>query len=157
MAAPPPGATLARLRAGLLGMLGFGILGTGLELLLIPHTEDAWQIVPLALFGIALGVMLWHAVAPRRASVRALQAVMVAFLASGGLGLWFHYTGNVEFELEMHAGAEGWELFKAALAGATPALAPGTMILLGLLGLGHTWRHPALDQGAAAATQTTES
>jgi len=148
--------TLARLRAVLLGVLGFGIAGTGLELLLIPHTEDVWQLVPLILFAAALAVLVWHAAAPGRASVRTLQLVMTAFVASGVAGLLLHYRGNLEFELEMHPGAAGWELFREAIAGATPALAPGTMILLGLIGLAHTWRHPALLKGPAAATPTPE-
>jgi hypothetical protein len=36
-------------------------------------------------------------------------------------------------------------LFREALSGATPALAPGTMVQFGLLGLLYTYRHPRLD------------
>jgi hypothetical protein len=39
---------------------------------------------------------------------------------------------------------EGLKLFKAAITGATPALAPGSLIQMGLLGLAYTFRHPAL-------------
>jgi hypothetical protein len=68
---------------------------------------------------------------------------MAAFLVSGVLGTWYHYTGNVEFELERTPELGGWALFQAAMGGATPALAPGTMIQLGLIGLLFTFRHPA--------------
>jgi hypothetical protein len=45
----------------------------------------------------------------------------------------------VEFELEMYPGLSGLELFREAMKGATPALAPGTMTILGLLGLAYTY------------------
>ena len=40
----------------------------------------------------------------------------------------------------------GVQLVWEALRGATPALAPGTMILLGLMGLLYCYRHPALER-----------
>ncbi|MFB3131882.1 MAG: hypothetical protein ACE10K_05095, partial [Rhodothermales bacterium] len=49
-----------------------------------------------------------------------------------------------EFELEMYPTLKGLELFWESIKGATPALAPGTMIQLGLLGWAYTYRHPAL-------------
>jgi hypothetical protein len=58
---------------------------------------------------------------------------------SGLLGLWFHYEGNLEFEREMDPDAAGWPLIKAVLTGATPSLAPGTMIWFGALALLIGW------------------
>jgi hypothetical protein len=46
-----------------------------------------------------------------------------------------HYQGNVEFERELAPDASGLPLVWEALKGATPALAPGTMMLLGAVGL----------------------
>ena len=69
---------------------------------------------------------------------------MFAFVLVGLLGVWFHLTGNREFELEMDPGASGPSLAWEALRGATPTLAPSAMIFLGLLGLMAAWRHPAL-------------
>jgi hypothetical protein len=40
----------------------------------------------------------------------------------------------VEFERELNPDASGFSLFRDAMMGATPALAPGTMILLGAVG-----------------------
>ena len=37
--------------------------------------------------------------------------------------------------------------------GATPVLAPGTMLLLGLVGLAHAYRHPRATPGAAASME----
>jgi hypothetical protein len=39
---------------------------------------------------------------------------------------------------------KGMDLLSKAMTGAAPALAPGAMIQLGLLGLVYTFRHPAL-------------
>ena len=38
----------------------------------------------------------------------------------------------------------GAELIRKVSTGATPVLAPGTMSLLGVIGLLHAYRHPAL-------------
>ena len=50
---------------------------------------------------------------------------------------------GVEFELEMYPDLAGWKLFKDSMMGATPALAPGAMVQIGLIGLAWTLRHPA--------------
>ena len=114
------------------------------ELFLLGHTDDAWQWVPIALLGASVVVMLWQLVRPSRASTRCVQVVMLLFIASGLVGLALHYKGNVEFEREMYPTLAGLQLFKQAMTGATPSLAPGTMVSFGLLGLLYTFRHPAL-------------
>ena len=57
-----------------------------------------------------------------------------------------HFQVNIEFQLEMDpALSRHWRSFqKAILAKTPPALAPGAMIQLGLIGLAYTFRHPAL-------------
>jgi hypothetical protein len=105
------------------------------ELLLIEHFEDPWQIAPLALLTIGFVALGWHARAPGTWSVRTLRTVMALFVLAGLLGIFLHYQGNVEFELEQNPGASRWALFREAVQGATPALAPGVMVQLGLLGL----------------------
>jgi len=149
-AAPEP-ATLAWLRRGLLATLAFGIFGTFAELLLLEHWED-WQLTPLVLLGAGVLALGLHAIRPGRASVRALQAMAALFVAGGLVGLWLHYDGNVEFELERHPTRQGFALFWDALRGATPALAPASLALLGLIGLLATWRHPDLGGGASRGT-----
>ena len=59
---------------------------------------------------------------------------MFLSIVSGGLGVWFHLKANFEFEMELHPSLEGWELLKESLSGAIPALAPGSMVALGLVG-----------------------
>ncbi len=138
--------TVKALRGFLLILLLIGILGLGAELLLLEHIEDVWQWVPLILMGLSLAVLGWRAVDRGRVSMRALQGTMILFVVSGFVGLWMHYQGNVEFEREMYPTLKGLALFWEALKGATPTLAPGTMIQLGLLGLAYTYRHPALSR-----------
>jgi hypothetical protein len=133
-----------RVRAALLGIFLLGALGAAAELLLLEHTAEPWQWTPLALIAASVIVLAWHALARSRASVRAFQALMVLFLAGGLTGMALHYRGNLEFEREMHPDATARELFTGSMMGATPALAPGTMILLGLIGLVYGYRHPRL-------------
>ena len=54
-----------------------------------------------------------------------------------------HFQVNMEFQLEMDPSLKGLDLYrKAILAKAPPALAPGAMIQLGLVGLAYTFRGP---------------
>jgi hypothetical protein len=138
----PP--TLATLRRGLLAILVAGVAGMGAELLLIGHVEGALQLTPVMLLGLGLVALVWFAVSPGRVSARALQIVMALFVASGAAGVVLHYRGNAAFELEMYPKMAGIELVRETLTGATPVLAPGSMALLGLVGLASTFRHPAL-------------
>ncbi len=69
---------------------------------------------------------------------------MVLCVVAAALGTYLHYRGNAEFEREMDDAADGLVLLWRSLRGATPALAPGALAQLGLLGLIGTYRHPAL-------------
>ena len=131
------------LRRALAAIFLFGSLGTGAELLLLDHVEDVWQQIPLVLMALGCAALFVVEARPSSVGVRILQLTMIAFLASGMLGIWLHYQGNVEFELELQPDAGGVALFWEAMKGATPALAPGTMALLGAIGLTYAYRHPA--------------
>lgn len=150
MTSSPPSRTLAAastagaLRTALLGLFLLGCVGTAAELLLLGHVEDPWQIVPLGLFALALVGVGWYALARSRVSIQAFQGLMFLFLGAGIAGTLLHYRGNMEFELEMYPGMAGLELFRETMTGAFPALAPGAMVLFGLIGLAWTYRHPAL-------------
>jgi FtsH-binding integral membrane protein len=141
--------TLARVRAILLAVLAVGLAGTGVELLLLKHTEGVWQLVPVFLIGAALLTVGWVAVSRHHASLRLLQAVMWLFVLSGIAGLVLHFRGNILFEQESDPSIAGTALLHRALTGATPTLAPGTMIQLGLVGLVFLFRHPRLQTGKA--------
>ena len=132
------------MRQMLLAVLVLGLVGTGAELVLLDHYESVWQSVPLALIALALVVLAWHGVTRGPASIRSIQAVMTLFLVSGMIGMGLHQSANAEFEREMDPSLSGMRLFRESLSGATPALAPGTMIQLGLIGLVYTYRHPRM-------------
>ena len=136
--------TLSVIRTILFATLFLGIVGILAELFLLEHTEGFWQQLPLYLLFAGIAALVWHAVDRRAASVRVVQGAMLLYVASGAIGVLLHYKGNMEFELEMDAASQGFYLFREAMMGATPALAPGAMIQLGLLGLAYTFRHPAL-------------
>src|SRR5688500_15201798 len=133
----------AFLRRVLAALFLFGSVGTAAELMLLEHTEDAWQKAPLVLIAIACVVLALLSIRPSAAGVRTFQLAMVAFIASAMFGLGLHYQGNVEIELELQPDASGIRLSWEAMKGAPPVLAPGTMALLGALGLTYTYRHPA--------------
>jgi hypothetical protein len=111
------------------------MVGVLAELLLLEHFDDVWQVTPLFLLVLGLVVLVWHARARSVLSTRILRAVMTLSVVSGLLGVFLHYRGNVEFELEENPSATRWALFREAMMGATPALAPGVMVQIGLLGL----------------------
>ena len=138
--------TEGTIRRILLVTLVLGIAGTTTELLLLGHFEDWRQLIPLLLLACALLVLAWHARERRAAPVRVFQGLMAVFAAAGVTGLALHYRGNMEFELEMYPTMSGFELFKKTITGATPALAPGTMVQIALIGLAYTYRHPCLDR-----------
>lgn len=127
----------------LLAVLFVGLLGTGTDLVLLNHFEDPLQLIPLVLLGLGLVLLVWHAIDKGRASVRTLQVLMILFVIGGLAGLVLHYRGSMEFQLEVNPELSGLELFlKAIRAKAPPALGPGAMIHLGLLGLAYAYRYP---------------
>lgn len=149
---PPPGdpeERLSPIRLMLLALVVLGSLGLTLELLLLEHFEDTPQLVPLVLLGAAIVASVALYVRPSGLTVRAFQGVMVGLIAGAGAGLYLHYRGNVEFELEMDAALRGFTLVWAALRGATPTLAPGALAQIGIIGLILTYRHPRLPRGGS--------
>lgn len=125
----------------LLAILVIGFTGTAVELLLLDHVEDRIQLVPLAAFGLGLGVLVWHALRASRTSLLAVQVVMGLFLAAGLAGIFYHVRANVEFQREFDPTLTGGALLWQALrAKVPPALAPGVMVQFALIGLAYTYR-----------------
>ncbi len=114
-----------------------GSLGTGAELLLMAHTEGTWQKMPLALLAAGCLALLLHMGKPTDAMRRVFLGLMVIIALGGVSGVVLHLNGNVEFARELDPELSGGELLGESLTGATPALAPGSMILLAAVGW--TW------------------
>ena len=139
--------TLAAIRKLLLVALCIGVLGTIGELVLLRHIDEVAQWLPVVALTVALPILFWHGASPGAASVRTLRWLMVVFIVLGIAGVGFHYNGNREFERELHPDEHGWQFLRKTVAGATPVLAPGSLVLLGLIGLAHAYRHPSIDGG----------
>ncbi len=66
---------------------------------------------------------------------------MLLLMLSGASGSVLHFRANMEFKREMDPSLSGMALFSSVLqAKAPPALAPGNMALLGLLGFACVFR-----------------
>ena len=131
----------------LLFILLLGVIGIMAELFLLAHTEDLNQWIPIALGAITIVLSAIVGVRPSRGSIRLFQFVMLLMIISGGVGMYLHLHANMEFQLEMDPALKGLALFKKSIvAKAPPALAPGAMAQLGLIGLAYTFRHPAMER-----------
>lgn len=113
-------------------------LGAGFELFLLEHMEDIWQIIPLVLIGIGSALISWIHIGAGQEVRKMFELFMAITMLSGLLGIYFHVEGNLEFEREMYPAMSGFELIWKTLKGATPSLAPGTMVAIGMIGLLYT-------------------
>lgn len=118
----------------LLAIFFAGILGSIAELVFLEHYEDTWQRVPFAVALIGLVVGGWYAPTRDARSLRWFRGVLALFVLSGLIGLGLHFRGNLEFAQEQDASIRGLPLLWEVLTGATPALAPGMMIFLAVIG-----------------------
>ncbi len=111
------------------------MLGIGAELALTEHFEDLQQALPLIALGVGLVALAFHAFARGKVPRTALRLAMLAVVATGIAGLWFHYVSNEEFQSELDPSLDGWRLILATMrAQSPPALAPGALLLLGAIG-----------------------
>jgi hypothetical protein len=136
-----PEDTLGTIRTIVLTILVLGLIGAAVELLLIGHHEDVAQLLPLLLIALGLAAIFWNLLWRTTLSLLVMRFIMAAFIASGVLGIALHYRGSAEFQREIDPTIGGFALIaKAMRAKAPPALAPGLMVQLGLLGLAYTYR-----------------
>lgn len=136
--------TLATIRSILLVTIVLALIGTGLELVFLGHFDDPAQLIPLGLIAPALMALGWYSITRGRRSIRVFQVLMALFMIAGIAGIVLHARSNIEFATEMYPNIERMELLRKTAAGAIPALAPGVMIQIGLLGFAYAFRHPAL-------------
>jgi hypothetical protein len=148
-------ATDAPLRQILLALVLLGAVGLLAELALLEHFDSVSQWIPLALLVVVIGAVVGVLARRGPRAVRFFQAVMALCVVTGAVGILLHYRGNVEFELERDGSLRGLRLFWEAIRGATPALAPGALSQLGLLGLAYTYRHPALRTSNTTSPEKT--
>ena len=134
--------TLGGLRRLLAAILLIGMTGSLAELLLLRHVADVLQLVPVVLLVAGIAGVGWHAWTRSAVSATVVRSLMVLFVAAGLAGIYFHFAANVEFQKETDPSLAGTALVWQALeATVPPALAPGVMLQLGLVGLAYTYRH----------------
>lgn len=140
MALVVPGSLGARLRRWLFAVLLIGLGGAAVELILLEHYEDTAQLIPLGLIALAAFVLIWDMFSSTTMSRRVTQTTMGLFLAAGVVGIGLHLNGAAAFQREIDPEMDGWTLTKKIFhAKAPPALAPGLMIQLGLVGFAFTF------------------
>jgi hypothetical protein len=133
-------------------ILVMGLAGTGVELVLLKHTDGYLQLAPVLLNVVALLVIAWYGVQRSGTVLRVLQVVMGFFLVSGAVGVFLHLSANVRDARESNPSVGGRELWAEAATGAIPMLAPGTMVQLALVGLAFTFRHPLISRSSDSET-----
>jgi hypothetical protein len=137
------------MRSALAAILFLGLVGSGAELWLLEHYEDASQLLPFGAIGLTLLALGWDWFAPGRRSQRSLQVVLSLLLVAGVAGVVLHVRGNAEFQREMDPSLAGWPLWwKTLRAKAPPALAPGVLAQLALLGLVYAARGSGPEPGS---------
>ena len=146
------GAGRPGLRDLILAIVVIGMLGLVAELFLQEHTESWQQWIPLVALGVGLFATVIVRLRPGPATVAFFRAMMVIFVVAGVVGVYLHYAGNVEFAIERTPELSGLALVWKALRGATPALAPGALAQLGLLGLVYAYDYPLARSRAITET-----
>lgn len=131
------------LRGLVLVLLLFSIAGLVPELILLEHYDDWEQWIPLVMLALSLASTLVFWRRPSPGTLKTFRIIMVLCVVAGALGLYYHFVGNLEFALERNPSLGKLALAWKALRGATPALAPGALAQVGLLGLVYAFRHPA--------------
>lgn len=110
------------------------ITGTILELYLLNHYEDRFQLIPIVCIGF-LAVNAFILVFNKSRRLKGLfKLILMVTALSGVYGVYLHLKSNFEFEVEMTPNASNWDLLVESLSGALPTLAPFSMIVLALLG-----------------------
>lgn len=146
---------LRTVRAFLLVVLVAGLVGMWVELVLMEHYEDFWMSIPVILIQFSLLVLVIHAFARAKWSVRAFQFFMLLMVVGGALGTFLHHRAKEEFQLEGKPELAGWALFwEASRAKTPPSLAPAALIQSGLLGLAWAYRHPSVIRKSVNSSTT---
>lgn len=137
------------LRHFALALAALASLMTPLELILVKHYTQSAMLIPFALVALALLAILAVVLKPTPLVIRLFRGVMGLLFVASAIGVFFHLRGNLSVARDIDPTLSGLSLIWGALTGAAPALAPGLLAQVGLLGLAYTFHHPNL-----AATKT---
>lgn len=130
---------MRRLKLFLVLIFLVGTIGVSAELALIGHVEGTVQWVPFVLLGLAVLAIGAHAARPTPRLLLPVRAACSLLVVGSVLGIYFHLDGNAEFERERDPDGRGVSYWMTVASGATPALAPGALAQIGLIGLAYAW------------------
>ena len=123
-----------RLKKVLVLALLFMMIGSLLELYLLDHYEDSWQLIPILSVGTTLVTLLILFFKKTTKVVNLFKAVLILTALSGVYGVFLHLQSNFEFEQDMKPTATNFELITDSLSGALPTLAPMSLVVLACIG-----------------------
>ena len=110
-----------RLKKVLVFALLFMIVGSLLELYLLDHYEDTWQLIPILSVGTTLVTLLILFLKKTKKLINLFKAVLILTALSGVYGVYLHLQSN-------------FELITDSLSGALPTLAPMSLVVLACIG-----------------------
>ncbi|MGB1170303.1 MAG: hypothetical protein ACPG4G_09525, partial [Flavobacteriaceae bacterium] len=105
-----------------------------LELYLLDHYEDSWQLIPILSVGTTLVTLLILFFKKTTKVVNLFKAVLILTALSGVYGVYLHLQSNFDFEQDMKPTATNFELITDSLSGALPTLAPMSLVVLACIG-----------------------
>ncbi|MBC7771771.1 MAG: hypothetical protein H7210_04685 [Pyrinomonadaceae bacterium] len=131
---------LVTIRRVILGVLLLGVTGLLAELILIGHYEDVKQWIPLCMLATGVAAVALEIVHRRVWTLSLVRLTMALFICTGGLGMYYHFRGSREFQVEMDPSMSGTRLVWQVLRSKSPpTLSPGTLVQMGILGLGYAY------------------
>ena len=111
------------------------LIGLVLELWLIEHYEDLLQFIPLLCVALA-GILLIADCYSNAAWIRkSFKGLLVTNAICAFVGVYLHLKANFEFEKEIYVNETTLNLLINSFSGALPVFAPGSLIILSLLGM----------------------
>ena len=112
----------------------FMMMGTLLELYLLEHYEDSFQLIPVLCIAFSLTNLIILLFKKSKKIINLFKLMLVLTSLSGVYGVFLHLQSNFEFEQDMKPTATNWELFSESLSGALPTLAPMSLVVLACIG-----------------------
>jgi len=130
------------MRRALLILAGFVFAVAPVELWLSDHTEETRQWIPFVICAAGVLTVALALIRPARPTLLLLRSVMTVAALTSLLGMYFHVSGNVAFELEIRPNDTTFDVLFDALKGGNPLLAPGILALAAAIAFIATWYHP---------------
>jgi hypothetical protein len=131
-----------RFRQWLLLLSTMATLMVPIELLFVEHYEEWKMYIPFVLSGLTLIGIFLVAFWPNKKTLLLFRIVMAFLLVGSLLGVYFHLSGNLELTEEINPELVGFSRIWDILSGAAPALAPGLLAQVALMGFLFTYKHP---------------